>query len=284
MTGAPPDLGEIVANWARRSDELSGLVLIGSRERPRTEPVEVADEYSDWDFHLIARRPGFFADSSWARNLPGVELLAYAFRTAVIGGVPKVSAVFAGAEADFVIVPEEVARRLKLAARLGHHRREGATRRRLQDLAEVIRPGWRFLTGAERWRELYQRAVDGVPDPRLDDAAAVILAEGFVCDYVWTLRKLARGELRTAQRTLFRELSEANYQLLHELKRRRGERTFTKARRIESITSPAELAAVSLEPRLEAGSLGQALEKSAAACRELMRALVGDAWRWPAVR
>jgi hypothetical protein len=267
--------------WARQSPEVSGLALIGSRQRPAAETVEVADVFSDWDFQIITPRPAFFFDSAWIRNLPGVELRAYAARTAVIGGVPKINAVFAGAEADFVIIPEDVARRLKLAARLGHHRREGPTRRRLQDLAEVIRPGWRILTGAERWQELYQRAVDDVPDPHLEDEAALRLAEGFVCDYVWTLRKLKRGELRAAQRMLHRELAEVNYQLAHELKRRRGERTFNKARRIEQVAGPAELERLSIAPRLEVQSLSEALEKCAAACRELMRDLVGPAWRWP---
>jgi len=281
MNGARPDLAEIMTTWAKKAPEVSGLVLIGSRQRPASERVEMADAFSDWDFQIIAPRPEFFFNSDWTRNLPALALRAYAARTAMIGGVPKINAVFAGAEADFVIIPEGVARRLKLAARLGHHRREGATRRRLQDLAEVIRPGWRILTGAEHWRELYQRAVDGVPDPHLDDEAARRLAEGFVCDYVWTLRKLKRGELRTAQRTLYRELAEVNYQLAHELKRRRGERTFTKARRIEQVASPAELELLSLAPRLEVQSLIEALEKCAGACRELMRDLVGLTWRWP---
>jgi hypothetical protein len=82
---------------------------------------------------------------------------------------------------------------------------------------------------------------------------------------------------------IFRDLWEVNLQLLHELKRRRGERTFTKARRIEQVATPAELAAMSLEPRLEASSLSAALEKCAAACRDFMRGLVGETWRWPPV-
>jgi hypothetical protein len=246
--------------------------------------LEVADPYSDWDFQLITPRPGFFATSAWARALPGLDLQAYAFRTAVIGQVPKVNVVFAGAEADLVIIPEEVAQKLLEGARLGQHKEDGPTRRGLQSLAEVVRPGWRFLHGGEKWTEFYQRAVDGVTDPHLQDDGALRLAEGFVCDYVWTLRKIARGELRTAQRTLFRDLWEVNLQLLHELQRRRGQRTFTKARRIEQVASAAELAAVSLEPRLAAASLTDALEKSAATCRQLMRDLVGDAWRWPAVK
>ena len=151
----------------------------------------------------------------------------------------------------------------------------------MQDIAEVIRPGWRFLKGEERWGPLYRRAVAEVTDPHLDDAAVKRLAEGFVCDYVWTVRKMARGEFLTAQRMIHRELAEVNFQLLHELKQRRGERTFTKARRIERIAAPAELEAVTVDARFEPAALQAALEKCAATCRELMRSLVGDAWRWP---
>ena len=120
----------------------------------------------------------------------------------------------------------------------------------MQDIAEVIRPGWRFLKGERRWGPLYRQAVAEVTDPHLSDEAVRQLAEGFVCDYVWTQRKMARGEFLTAQRMLHRELAEVNFQLLHELKTRQGERTFTKARRIERITrSPDELASVTVDAR-----------------------------------
>jgi hypothetical protein len=154
----------------------------------------------------------------------------------------------------------------------------------MQDLAEVIRPGWLFLKGEQRWGAFFRRAVDNVPDPRLSDNGVQELAEGFVCDYIWSIRKVTRGELRTVQRMLFQEMAEVNFKLLHELKQRRGERTFTKARRIERVASPEELALVSVEAPLEAAALREALEKSAAGCRELVRQLVGDKWRWPDVK
>jgi hypothetical protein len=131
---------------------------------------------------------------------------------------------------------------------------------------------------------LYRRAVAEVTDPRLDDSAVVRLAEGFVCDYVWARRKMVRGEFRTVQRMLHQELAEGNFQLLHELKQRRGERTFTKARRIERIATPTELADVTIDARLESVALQAALEKSAATHRELVRLLIGESWRWPEIK
>jgi hypothetical protein len=38
---------------------------------------------------------------------------------------------------------------------------------------------------------------------------------------------------------------------------------------------------VTVDARVEPGTLQAAVEKSAITCRELMAALVGDAWRWP---
>ena len=74
---------------------------------------------------------------------------------------------------------------------------------------------------------------------------------------------------------------ETNLRLLHELKLRRGERTFPEGRRIERIASAAELASVSVAARPAPAALRAAIERSAATCRKLMAALVGDAWRWP---
>ena len=277
------DFGEAMTQWADRNPAISGLVLIGSRERPETDELWRADAYSDWDFQVITSKPRQFEDASWARDIPGFELRAYAVRPAIIGMVPKVNAVFSNAEADFVIIPAISARLLRLCIALGLHRAEGRVRRRVQDLAEVIRPGWRFLRGGKTWGSLYRRAVNEVTDPRLSDEEIRRIAEGFVCDYIWVIRKIARGELRAAQRMFYRELLEGNLRLLHELKLRRGQRSFTKARRLECVAESDELESVTFEASSGASSLRRDVEKSAATCRRRMQALVGDTWQWPNV-
>jgi hypothetical protein len=221
------DFGKIMAAWAAQEPAISGLVLIGSRERPKRDVVWRPDAQSDWDFQIIASRPQLFADRGWTRDLAGMDVLAYAARTARIGGVPKINVVFAGVEADFVIIPANLFLRAKPAVALGQHRRAGRLRRMLQDLAIVIRPGWRFLKGERAWGTFYHRVVAEMPDPRISDVAAVQLAEGFFCDTIWTRRKIARGELLAAQRMLHRELAETNFRLLHELRLRRGLRSFS---------------------------------------------------------
>jgi hypothetical protein len=189
--------------------------------------------------------------------------------------------VFQESEADFVILPARVFRVLKFFTRLGVHQHIGPIRRRLQEVALVVRPGWRFLKGANAWETLYLRGVNDFADRRLNDFEICQMADGFVCDYVCILRKIARGELRAAQRLVHRDLAEINFQLLHELKLRRGERSFPEGRRIERVTSSDELSAVTIDTRLDASEFQFAVRKSAIACRELMFALVGQRWRWP---
>jgi hypothetical protein len=278
---AVPDFGQMMLAWAEATPSVSGLVLIGSRARAATDRLEFADPHSDWDFHLISSRPELFLDPRWTEGIPGLRLKAYVARSAVIGGVPKIALVTDQTEADLVIIPAALVRRMKWGAALGLHRRAGWTRRRMQNIGEVIRPGWLFLKGAGQWGRIYERTVTEVTDPRLGDAQVRELAEGFFCDYVWTLRKVARGELRTAQRMLHRELAEVNFQLLHELKQRRGERSLNKARRIERTAAPAELDLVTVEAALSAAALRSALEKSAAGCQALVAALIGPGWIWP---
>ena len=275
------DFEQTMAGWANATPSVSGLVLIGSRGHSNASEIETPDEHSDWDFEIITSNPSMFANRDWTKELLGLELRAYAVRSAEIGQVPKVNAVFAGAEMDMVVIHTRTARLMKIAVALGLHKREGKIRNRIKSLVEVIRPGWRFLKGAELWDKGFRRIVAEVDDPRLGDSEAAALAERFVCDYVWCERKIIRGELRAVQRVLYRELAEVNLQLLHELKRRRGELTFTKARRIESVGSPDEISSVTLAPSLDRASLRDALERSAMTCRKLMAALDGGSWRWP---
>jgi hypothetical protein len=280
---AVENFDKLMADWAQRTPSVQALILIGSRARAPEDAVWRPDLQSDWDFQIISSHPQMFSDAAWLRGIPGLKLQAYAVRPARIGAVPKVNAVFSGAEADFVIIPAKVATLTKLLVWLGLHRQEGRVRRRLRDLSVVIRPGWLFLKGAGKWEAFYRQIVDEVDDLRLSNDEARQLADGFVCDYVSILRKIDRGELRAAQRLIHRDLAEINFRLLHEIRLRQGERTFPEARRIERVADPAELVAVAIDAGLDASALRTAANKSAIACRQLMDRLVGTAWRWPDV-
>jgi hypothetical protein len=269
--------------WAAQEPSVQALVLIGSRTRSIDDVVWRADMQSDWDFQIITSRPEQFADAAWVKELPHVNVRAYAMREARLGDVPKVAAIFGNAEADFVLLPAVRLEQLQASALRGEHLVAGPVRRDLQVLGAVIRPGWRFLKDAAGWESFYQKIVAEVPDARLENAAARGLAEGFVCDYIWARRKLERGELLAAQRMLHRELAEVNLRLLHELKQRRGERSFPEGRRLEFVASPAEQVAVRVSAAPTAPELRDAIDRSAATLRDLMRALAGESWHWPDV-
>ncbi|MGH7997560.1 MAG: hypothetical protein ACREFX_14530 [Opitutaceae bacterium] len=277
------DFAASLAAWARPRDDIEALVLIGSRQRSAGDGLKGADRHSDWDFHIIARIPGRFADREWLREIPGAEPLAYSVRRAAIGGVPRVTALFRGAEVDLVIVPAEGLGSVAEAAKAGQHLSSPQVRQSCQDLAVVIRPGWRFLKPNPKWEAWYAEVVNLVPDPRLGDAEVIDLAEAFVCHWVWARRKAARGEWRAAQRALHRELAETNYRLLHEIKLRAGQPSFPEARRIERVASEEELGAVSVDGGWRESELQDSLARTAYGFRTLVAKLVGERWRWPAL-
>jgi hypothetical protein len=276
-----PDFAARVAAWAARSPEIAAVVSIGSRSHEPGDNVAGSDEHSDWDFHVIASRPARFADRAWTAVLEEGEPLAYAVRDGIVGKVKRVTALFRDAEADFVILPTGQMRLARLAVACGLHRRSRGLARALGDLAIIARPGYRFLHGSAGWEPFYRRVMAEVADPRLGDAEALRRAELFVADYVLVRRNLARGECLAAQRVLHRSLAEINLQLLHEVKLRRGERSFPDARRIERIASAAELASVTVAAGPTVASLEAALQQCATTCQDLMRELVGERWRWP---
>lgn len=282
MSG-PVNLEVVLTAWAAQEPSVQALVLIGSRVRASGDTVWQADAQSDWDFQIITTRPELLTDARWLQALPGIDVRVYATRGARLGDVPKVAAVLAGAEADFVVLPATRLEPLRTAAARGEHHEAGNVRRDLQAIGVVVRPGWRFLKDTSDWETFYQKIVAEVPDPRVENAAACGLADGFVCDFIWAQRKLARGERIAAQRMLHRELAEVNFRLLHELKLRRGERSFPEGRRIERVATPAELTSVAVSATLDEAALREALDQGAATLRRLMGALVGNDWRWPDV-
>jgi hypothetical protein len=274
------NLAERVERWSGGESSIKALALIGSRVRHKSDRLWQPDAHSDWDFQVITSRADLFTNSAWANSL-GLTLQAYSVRRAAIGGVPKVAILFGDEECDFVILPSGLMNISRVAVRFGLHRRSGLLRRRMQDLARIVRPGWRFLKGGSRWNPLYERIVKDIGDPRLDNEAIKNLADAFLCDAVWTRRKIARGEFLAAQRMLHHSLAETNLRLLHELKLRRDERSFPEGRRAESVLCESELAAVTVSTIPDNLSLYKAVEKASATCRSFAEELMGRELQWP---
>lgn len=271
-------IGPAVMRWAEREPAVRALVLIGSRVHAGEPTFAAADEFSDWDFQVVTSRPGRFDTRAWIGELGLGEALAYVARPGRLGTATKISVVLRDGELDLVVLPAGRLRWAKWLLALGVAARLAALRQALGGLAIVLRGGHRIVKGERAWGAFFRRVAAEFPPARLGDAAVRALAEGFVCDYMSTRHKIERGELLAAQRWLHLQLAEVNFQLLHELRQRRGEPTLPDVRRIERLPHDSRGIAVSAMPSAE--GLRAATEKAAATLRELMGALAPD-WRWP---
>jgi hypothetical protein len=271
-------IGERVEEWARRQDHVELLVAIGSRVRA-PGAVGAADDRSDWDYQIASSRPEILDRSAWLSAL-GVEVHAYAVRIGRLGSSAKISVVTDRGELDLVILPAEALRVLTTAMSRPASSWPPQLLPALTDLATVLAGGFRVLKGEAAYGPLLARIARKVPVTRLDDAAVRLEAEGFVCDYVSTWRKVERGEWIAAQRWLHHQLAETNLRLLHELRLRRGGASFPDGRRLERLAEPlADELTIRATP--DAESLRAALPRCADAHRRLVEALLGDTWRWP---
>jgi predicted nucleotidyltransferase len=272
---AQSDLLASLEDWVKSERMVKAAVLFGSQARPRG--MAAADQWSDIDLHLVAHTPARLERVDWSRTLPNQLLLHQVVRPAT-GGVRKVTALFAGGEADFVLVPAMKFRLAGLAVALGLHHRIGFLRDALNSLATIMGGGYRFLKGEKAWGSTYARIVGELPGFRVSDAEACRLADVSLCDLLWVLQKLERGELVAAQRILHRAVLETNLVLLHEARTRRRETTFQQARRVESLLTPAELGRVQVDAGLQREALQRAAWRTYEGLQGLMTELV-PAWR-----
>lgn len=273
-------LGDRFVAWAQREPAITGVVVIGSRVR-QGERAGAADEHSDWDYQVITREPARFEARAWIAEAGLGTPVAYVLRGGRLGSALRFTALFAEGELDVVLIPHG---RLRLARRILPSRsllRLFGGERALGDLAVVLRDGYRLAKGEAEWGTFLRRVVSDIPSSRLSDREVCDVAEGFVCDYVSTRRKIDRAELLAAQRWLHQQLAEANFRLLHELRQRAKLPTFPDARRLELLAEERAVGLVRIEAHPDRESLLAAVEKSAETCRTLVRDLVGEAWQWP---
>jgi hypothetical protein len=270
-----PDVETLMRDWAGRTPGIESVVLFGSHARGR------GDTHSDWDFHVIARKTGFIAEKTWACELGLGPPLTYALRDSVVGAVTRVTAIWSAAEIDFVVLPSFRMSLARLALASGLHRHSHLLRRKLGEMALIMRPGYRFVYGEKDWGLLYRRVCYEMADPRLSQGDILKRAELFVADYVWVKHKIERGELLAAQRVLHRSLAERNFEFLAEMRQRKGFEGWPEARRIEDWASPEEYSGVRVAAQPVAAELTAALEACATTFRRLMKDLAGSGWTWP---
>jgi len=265
--------------WLQAEPSVSAAVVFGSQVRKLGEPG-AADDWSDVDLHLVTTASANIEQTNWAAALPSQHFCRQVVRPAT-GGVRKITALFSEGEADMVILPARRLRLASLAMSLGLHRKNGSLRYALNSLSTIMRGGYRFLKGERKWGAFYAKVVADMPGYRISDDEVNNLVEIFLCDLLWVLQKLERGELVAAQRILHRSLIEINILLLHEARIRQSRPTFQQARRVEQLTSPAELRAVQLSSRLDHNDLRLAAWQTFDGMKFLMAELQ-PAWSVPA--
>jgi hypothetical protein len=266
--------------WAERERSVRALILIGSQARGSHAP-DAADRYSDWDFQVVTSHPELFDSRTWINSTDLAVPLTYVARGGRLGSARKVTALFPDGELDLVIIPSRKLGLVRWLQRIGLSRRIPAAHRALSDLSVVLRGGYRLVKGEREWAAFFTRVATNIPAPRLTDDDVRNVADGFVCDYLSTLRKIERGEMLAAQRWLHQHLAEVNFRLLQELRQRAGVAGFPDARRLEATSDARSLEAVRVAAVPSDASLREALTKSADTCRWLVRELVGDSWHWP---
>jgi hypothetical protein len=254
------------------------VVLIGSRARAAGH-AHAADKYSDWDFHICTTSPHIFSKPDWLEEV-GLKPITYVERGGRLGSTRKVTAIFAEGEADWVILPAREFRSLVEPTMNSFTSAPVSVQNAVTDLATVLQGGYHILKGNEEFEDFYHLVASSIPTARLSDTAACKLADGFVCDYVSTIRKINRGELLAARRWVHHQLFEANFRLLHEARLRAGLASLPDARRLELLGEP-RTAELNVDTLLTPPSLAEASNQAAETCRSLMKALVGDRWHWP---
>ncbi|MEY4941155.1 MAG: hypothetical protein RIQ93_2890 [Verrucomicrobiota bacterium] len=269
-----------VTEWIAAEKTIHAAVLFGSQVRAAANPA-AADQWSDIDLHVVTNDPAFLEDLDWKRTLPEHRFCLRVVRPAT-GEVSKVTALFSEGELDLVLVPLQ---KLEQAQRAFEARltSEGAVPllAALNNMATVMSGGYRFLKGERNWGKFYAAVVEELPGFRISDEEACRMADTFLCEHLWVLQKVQRGELIAAQRVLHRSLVETNVVLLHEARIRAGRPTYQQARRLEKLASRAELRGVRTSARLSRHELREAAWKALAGLKASMHK-IAPGWRIPA--
>lgn len=232
-----PEFEARVVAWARQTPDLEALVQIGSR----VQAGATVDEWSDWDYQLLLRRPGLYQNRDW----PGrIAPCWHAHYERTERGVVKLSAVFEGGrEADFVLL---TAWQMKLVCRAMRHPDwqawyPPALRAGIHNLRLVARPGYRVILGGAVWERRYAALAVDWPQPGFSAADFDRHVAAFWRHAVWVAKKILRGEVRAALRWKHVELREHLYAMLAEEARLAGRKPRPEARQAEQWLDGARL-------------------------------------------
>lgn len=274
----PPLLTATIA-WLQENALVQSAVLFGSTAATFDDPT-LRDASADIDLHIVSPRPGELEHVPWSRCFPGQGFCLQAVRPAT-GGVRKATVIFDSGQLDLVLVPSTWMHVATVGLRLRLERRSRAFATAVNEMATCLHSGYRFLKGEPTWGRLYQR-VAALPGVRLSDAQITAAAGAFLCDLLWVLQKLERGEVVAAQHIVHTRLQDTNLRLWRELRRRQaGELpSFGLGRRIETLGSEKERALLTLNGSANVSDLRRVAWQCLAALEQIMAGLVA-AWCVP---
>jgi aminoglycoside 6-adenylyltransferase len=167
-----------VVDWARETDDVRGVLLVGSQARRDTP----ADRWSDLDLVLFVDEPGRYAhDTAWVARF-GTPALTFLEPTSVGGRVERRVLYEDGVDVDFPLLEATAARELAVTP--------GAD--------VVLARGYLVLHDEIGIEDVLAELP--APEPRaLPDAAAFTqLASDFWHHGLWAAKKLRRGEVFSA--------------------------------------------------------------------------------------
>ncbi|HVT73543.1 MAG TPA: aminoglycoside 6-adenylyltransferase [Lacunisphaera sp.] len=218
-----------IVSWARRKPEIEALVQIGSRVQQNA----VVDEWSDWDYQLILRKPARFYHEGWPKEIAPCWQVHFE-RTP--RQATKLSAVFeSGWEAEFVLLPVWQMKIVFWAMRRPRAMSwfPPALIQGISNVRMVAGAGYRVILGGPAWERRYCALQVAWPDTEFtaDDFRHHVAA--FWRHAVWVGKKVMRGELRAAQRWHHVALCEHTYALLMEEARIAGRNPRPEARQAE---------------------------------------------------
>lgn len=259
--------------WLKNEQAILSAVVFGSTAN-RTATSASADKWSDVDLHVITKSPLDLERVDWSRAMSPHRLCLQVVKPAT-GGVRKVTAIFSTGQIDLVLVPAKAMTMARFAMRLGLHRRHRKFQVALNEMATTLRAGYRFVKGERSWGSFYTRVATEMVGVRLSNRDAVELADVFLCDLLWVLQKIERGELMAAQLVMHRSLGETNFRLVRESRLRNAQPlpSFGLGRHLERLLPAEELSRVQIDAHLDVDELRAAAWRALSGLRANMNAL-----------
>jgi aminoglycoside 6-adenylyltransferase len=206
--GAYTAIIEKITAWAKGQKDICAVMIIGSRARTNLP----ADEWSDLDVVVFARRPEMYLeDSGWLTAL-GKPFCTFTESTPLEERERRV--LFDGMlDVDFAFIPNALAKGLKWLARIERRapwllgmlpKKVKGLIKKADGFKDILRRGFRVLVdkdGIEKYFTLFlseQKKAKEPPSPHQFNE----LVNDFLYHLVWTVKHLKRGELWWAKSSL----------------------------------------------------------------------------------